>query len=206
MAVIQCLRSKAAIPVDLLRTLHWRGIVAQMTSGYAIVVFASTLFLMACSAEPAPLVAHERADEAKASEAITTISLALPQWRKDPDCFEPDAKVVDFRFGYYDVERTKWRNPRTFRGYFYTHFEGASFVSAQRTELPDEVGEGRYQTDLYSTTPYIAGSAEPQTYWIEFIGREALCNSQSPDDASFDLPFSPNLVRVDKVIRQTRVR
>jgi hypothetical protein len=100
----------------------------------------------------------------------------------------------------------KWRHSRTLRGYFYTNFEGASFVAAQRTDPPEGLGEGRYQTDLYFNTADFPNSVEPRTYWIEFVGKEALCNSQSPDDATFGIPFSRNLVWVEKFIRQVRVR
>ncbi len=142
----------------------------------------------------------------KAGETITTMSLAPPQWRKDPDCFEPGAETLDDTSGYFDVERVKWRNPRILGGYYYTNFEGAIFVIAQRTELPEGLGEKRYQTHLYSDAPNFPGSVEPQIYWMEFVGREALCNSQSPEDAKFDTPFSQNLVRVEKILRQARVR
>jgi hypothetical protein len=142
----------------------------------------------------------------KAGETITTMSLTSPQWRKDADCFEPGAQTLDDTSGYFEVERVKWRNPRTFQGYYYTNFEGGVFVVAQRTELPAGLGDGRYQTDLYSEAPNFLGSVGPQTYWIEFVGREALCNSQSPEDAKFDIPFSRNLVRVEKIMRQARVR
>lgn len=177
-----------------------------MTGQCVIFVFASTLSLTACTAEPASSSAEAKADGVKAGETITTMSLAPPQWRKDPGCFEPGAQTLDDISGYFDVELVKWRNPRTLRGYYYTNFEGGSFVAAQRTEHPDGLGLGRYQTDLYSDAPNFPGSVEPQTYWIEFVGREALCNSQSPDDAKFDVPFSRNLVRVEKIIRQMRVR
>lgn len=177
----------------------------QMTSRGAIIVFASTLSLTACSAEPTPSVAQARTDEARAGETIETISLAPHQWRKDPDCFEPGAQTLDDTSGFFDVERIKWRNPRTLRGYYYTNFEGGSFVAAQRTELPDGLEEGRYQTDLHSDAPNFPSSVEPQTYWIEFVGKEALCNAQRPDDAKFDVPMSRNLVRVEKIILLARI-
>ena len=177
-----------------------------MTIRSAIIVFASTLSLTACSEEHSRSVARSGTDQTKASETVTTISLAPHQWRKDPDCFERGAQTLDETSGYFDVDRVKWRTSRTFRGFFYTNFEGASFVAAQRTEPPDGLGEHRYQTDLYSDAPNFPGSVDNQTYWIEFIGREALCNSQRPDDATFDVPMSRNLVRVDQIIRQSRVR
>ncbi len=126
------------------------------------------------------------------------------QWRKDPDCFEPGAQTLNDASGYINVGRIKWRNPRTFRGYYNTNFEGGSFVAAQPTEHADGLGEGRYQAELHSDTRNFPSSVENQTYWIEFIGKEALCNAQRPDDAKFDVPLSQNLVRVKKVIRQAR--
>jgi hypothetical protein len=46
---------------------------------------------------------------------------------------------------------------------------------------------------------------KPQTYWVQFVGREALCNSQRLDDTHFDIPFSPNLVIIDRFKTRTRV-
>lgn len=178
----------------------------EMANLHAILGLAITLSLTACSAETAPSAARARANDLKSGETVTTISLSPPQWRKDPDCFERGGLPLDETSGYFDVEKLKWRHSRTLRGYFYTNFEGSSFVAAQRTDSPDGLGEGRYQTDLYSNAPDFPNSVEPRTYWIEFVGKEALCNSQSPDDTTFDIPFSRNLVWVEKIIRQVRVR
>ena len=167
---------------------------------------SSALFLSACSAEPVPSVSKDRDEHLKTHEVITTVSLTPSQWRNDPDCFEVGAQINVEPSGYFDVEKVKWRRPRAFRGYFYTNFEGNSFVAAKRTERPGDLGVGRYQTDVYSTAPNFPNTAEPHTYWVEFIGQEALCNSQRPDDAQFDLPFSPNLVRVEKIEHLERVR
>lgn len=177
-----------------------------MAKLYAIVGLAVTLLVTACSAEPAASVATAGANDLKSGETVTTMSISPPQWRKDPDCFKRGGKPLDEKSAYYDVEKLKWRPSRAFRGYFYTNFEGASFVAAQRTDPPDGLGEGRYQTDLYSDAPDFPNSVENQTYWLEFVGKEALCNSQSPDDATFDVPFSRNLVWVEKIIRKVRVR
>lgn len=149
----------------------------------------------------------ERQDHHSAKrEVVTTISLTPHQWRSDPDCFEAGAQIDDGSSSYFDVERVKWRAPRAFQGYFYTNFEGTSFVAAKRNERPEGLGEGHYQTDLYSTADNFPNSVEPQTYWVEFVGQEALCNSQRPDEAQFDRPFSPNLVRVVKIEHKARVR
>ena len=172
----------------------------------AVIILASALALTACSAQPTPSSKNSRDNHPKTHEVVTTVSLTPHQWRKDRDCFESGAQINAESSGYFEVGKVKWRSPRAFRGYFYTNFEGASYVAGQRSERPDGLGEGRYQTDLYSTALNFPNSVEPQTYWIEFIGREALCNSQRPDDARFDLPFSPNLVRVEKILRQERVR
>lgn len=177
-----------------------------MTNRCASIGLASILLLTACSSDRAPSAAKAETDKLKAGEIITTISLAPHQWRKDADCFERGAQTLDETSGYFDAERVKWRNSRTFRGYFYTNFEGASFVAAQRTELSDGLGNGRYQADLYSDALDLPRSMEQQIYWIEFIGKEALCNSQTLDDAKFDVPMSRNLVRVDQIIRKARVR
>lgn len=178
----------------------------EMAKLHAILGLAMILSVTACSAEPAPSVARARANDLKSGETVTTMSLSPPQWRKDPNCFERGGMPLDEKSGYFDVEKLKWRHSRTLRGYFYTNFEGASFVAAQRTDPPDGLGVARYQTDLYSNAPDFPNSVEPRTYWVEFVGKEALCNSQSPDDATFDIPFSHNLVWVEKIIRQVRVR
>ena len=175
-------------------------------SGKAIIILISALALTACSAQPATSSKSVREDHPKTHEIVTTVSLTPHQWRKDRDCFDSGAQINAEPAGSFEVEKVKWRSPRRFQGYFYTNFEGASFVAGKRSERPEGLGEGRYQTDLYSTALDFPNSVEPQTYWVEFIGREALCNSQRPDDAQFDLPFSPNLVRVEKILHQERVR
>lgn len=161
---------------------------------------------MACSAKSVPSVAQTGTDEAKAGEATTTILIVPPQGRNDFDCYEPSAQTFKDISSYIDVERIKWRNPRTFRGYYYTNFEGGSFVAAHPTEHPDGLGDGRYQAELRADIPKFPSSVENQTYWIEFIGSEAMCNTQGPDDAKFDVPLFSNLLRVIKVIQQARVR
>lgn len=175
-------------------------------SSEAIIVLTSLVALAACSADPLPVADEGRKGDETARETGTSFELTQPNWRSEPGCFEPDAEASDKNSGVFDVENVKWRAPRSFRGYYSTHLEGASFVMATRSENPDDLGIGRYWTDLSWHDSGLPSTFEVRTYWIEFTGKEALCNSQRPEDVEFDVPFSPNLVQVENVELLERVR
>ena len=146
-----------------------------------------------------------RKSDLRPGEKMAVLPLEPHQWRKDPDCY-----VSKTAFDSNDVLRPqaqalKWREQRRFSGYLYTNFEGWSFTPAQRKEDPNGLGEGRYYASIYYTGRKIAFAPEPRTYWVTFVGREALCNSQRPDDPYFDAPFSPNLMIIDRFEAQARV-
>ena len=104
------------------------------------------------------------------------------------------------------ADALKWHRGRHFSGYLFTNFEGWTFVPAKRREHPNSLGEGRYYASVYYAGTKIAAAPEPRIYWVRFVGREALCNTQRPQDRAFDAPFSPNLVIVDRLEVLGRVR
>ena len=171
-----------------------------------LAALASALLLMGCNSRKEPASREPQQFEHKNGETVTSVATAPHQWRNDPDCFAKGTKIDPSDPFPLRAASVKWRNPRRLHGYLYTTFEGWNFVVADRRESSEGLGEGRYQTEIYATGDEIPLAPEPHSYWIEFIGREALCNSQSPDDATFALSLSPNLVKIDKIQKLQRVR
>ncbi len=139
-------------------------------------------------------------------ETIVVLPTEPHQWRKDPDCyvsrnaFDPNNTLQP------QAAALKWLKRHRYSGYIFTNFEGWTFASAKRNENPRHLGERRFYATAYYAGNRIAFAPEPRTYWANFIGREALCNSQRATDLKFDAPLSPNLVIVDSVQTLNRVR
>ncbi|MFC0204605.1 hypothetical protein [Novosphingobium soli] len=141
----------------------------------------------------------------KSGEKIIVFPVEPHQWRKDPDCYVSQAAFDLNNEVYPEPQALRWRKQRKFSGYLFTNFEGASFVSANRGNDPHNLGLDHYQTSIHYNGSDIPFAPEPRVYWISFTGREALCNSQRPDEAHFDLPSSPNLVIIDQIAEQIRM-
>jgi hypothetical protein len=127
------------------------------------------------------------------------------QWRKDPRCYVSNEVFDPTNTTPPPAQVLKWRKPRHFLGYLYTTFEGWEFASAKRTEDPSKLSESRYYAEIYYDGQEIPFAPEPRTYWVTFTGREAYCNAQSPDDAQFGVPNSPNAVVIDHLEKAIRV-
>ena len=170
-----------------------------------IIPVSFILFLASCESKPTSVFDGKSEKAINRSEIVTTVTLAPHEWRNDRDCYAAGTTMDSNAPFLTRVSAVKWRKSRQFHGYLYTNFEGWSFVVANRNERPGGLGEGRYQTDIYPTDDAVPFAPEPRTYWLEFVGAEALCNSQSPEDATFDVPLSRNLVRLEKVAKLERV-
>lgn len=169
-----------------------------------IALFASLLVIAGCDTRSAP--AGEAIPEGVgANESMVRVNAAPYNWRNDPDCYVAGTKLASDN-PFTNRANVEWRAAREFRGYLNTNFEGWTFVTANRKEPPEGLGEGRYQAEIYAPGSGIPFAPEPRTYWVEFIGAEARCNSQRPEDASFEFPSSQNLVRIDSIKMQERLR
>jgi hypothetical protein len=141
----------------------------------------------------------------RAGEKISVFPVEPHQWRKDPDCYvSQSAFDLNNEFDP-QPQALKWRKQRKLSGYLFANFEGWSFTPAKQGDDPKDFGNDRYYTSIYYTRTDISFAPEPRAYWISFIGREALCNSQRPDEAHFDVPFSPNLVIIDQIAKLIRL-
>ena len=148
--------------------------------------------------------------DVRPGERLTIMPLRPYDWRKSPDCYGPGAKPYRDDPPFLDIGAVKWRKHRSFSGYYTWTFEGSSFVLAQKHDDPDRLGVGRYQAELSfndhsKSREHWHNPMQAKTYWVEFDGREALCNSQSLEDDEFPAP-STNLIMVDKIQAWKRVR
>lgn len=165
------------------------------------------ILLTGCDSHSAAKERNVQHSDLRPGETMVRLPLEPYQWRKDPRCYTSKDTFDPERTFDPSPEALKWRKATLFSGYLYTSFEGWSFVAAKRTDNPDGLGIGRYQASVDYEGKVIPGLVQmkPQTYWVQFVGREALCNSQRPDDTHFDIPFSPNLVMIDRFETRTRV-
>ena len=139
-------------------------------------------------------------------ETIVIFPTEPHQWRKDPDCYvSRDAFDPNNTFAP-AAAALKWSNRHRYSGYIFTNFEGWTFALAKRNENARRLGERRFYADVYYAGNRIAFAPEPRTYWVNFVGREALCNSQRATDLKFEHPLSSNAVIVDSFLKINRVR
>jgi len=137
---------------------------------------------------------------------MATFPTAPYQWRNDPDCYISKAAYQPDQASQPLPQVLKWRKSRRFSGYLNATFEGSSFVNAKRNENPDRLKDSRYWAQIYHSDSKVHFSFPYSTYWVIFVGREALCNSQRPENTRFEQPFSPNLVIADRFETVQRVR
>jgi len=189
---------------DIADARCWMHIAPMQGQWSPIALSVSLLLLAGCDTRSAP--AGEQVTKGAASgESIVTVNAAPYAWRNDPDCYVAGTQLASDN-PLANVADVQWRPASEFRGYLMTNFEGWNFVTAERREDPRALDERRYQAEIYAPATQIPFAPEPRTYWIEFTGREARCNSQRPGDASIELPSSQNLVRIDAIKVHERVR
>ena len=168
------------------------------------------LFLVGCGKQTpqnSSALAQERPSDLRPGEVMTTVSLNPYEWRKDMRCYVSEEAFDPERAFLPEPEALKWREPHRFSGFLDATFEGSTFVAARNGENPDTMDRNRFQAQVYYDDKRISlGSKLVESYWVEFVGREALCNSQRTSDSDFQATSSPNLVIADRfeVIRRIR--
>lgn len=172
-----------------------------MRMGFLLVTL---LFLAACGT-PSSGKNESQQSDLQPGEKMALFPVEPYQWRNDPDCYISRSALASLRGTWPRPEALKWQKSRRYSGFLDATFEGSTFVVAKRNEKPDGLGEGRYQAQIYHHDLRVNFGFPYRTYWVVFIGREALCNSQRPGDAKFSLPTSPNLVIADRFEAVVRV-
>ena len=135
-------------------------------------------------------------------ERVATFSTEPYNWREDPDCYETAqaySNAKEAGFSAPEPHGIKWKSPRSFMGILSTTFEGSTFVVAQGNESGDDIPDNRFQGQIAFNDPRISfGPKLHRSFRVSFIGREALCNSTSPDEKPPGTPLSPNMIIADR--------
>ena len=167
--------------------------------------FLATVILTGCGPNPSVDQPVARQLDVRSGEKIVVFSIEPYQWREDADCYVSKSAFDPNNTLRPRPEALKWRKQRHFSGYLHTNFEAWSFTPAEWSDDSTKFGEGRYSASIYYQGSEIAFAPEPRAYRITFIGREALCNTQRPDERVTSAPRSPNLVIIDRIESQSRV-
>lgn len=176
--------------------------------------------LAACSPHP-----QGKPEQALAQTSHATDLVTLPidyVWHNDPRCFVGhENETIDPRRltgTFAPSEQLMNAQPRfspakRMHGFLTYTWEGSNIVEARRHENADAISwQHRWQarvSDYGSAWPEDSAAqdtTQARTYWIDFIGREALCNrtrySEDPGSVTGNLG---NEVTIDRIVSWQRI-